>query len=695
MLKMLDKSYTQNRELSWLRFNERVLDEASDASVPLFERLKFCAIFTSNLDEFFMVRVGSLFVLSQIKDDDFDNKSFLKPSEQLSQIFAAVKQLYPAKDSVFLQIENMLSRAGIQHIHSSRLNTVERCFLQESFQENIFPVLSPQIIDLHHPFPHLGSKQLYIAVLLKNKKKSTLGIIPVPVSLSRIVRLPGRKIRYILLEELLLAHVEEIFSMYSIIDTAVICVTRNADISPDDEAPEVGEDYLQHMRSTLKKRQALAPVRLELQTKGDSLLSDYLRKRLKIKKEQVFLSAAPLDLSYVFSIEDSLSSTQKSQLLYLPFTPSMSIPESAQENLLNYVQKKDLLLSYPYQSFELFLQLIREAAYDEDVLSLKITIYRLGRRRAKLMNYLITAAENGKDVTVLMELKARFDEANNILWAENLQDAGCHILYGFEGYKVHSKICLITRRTEGHLCYTTQIGTGNYNAKTAAMYTDLSLITSDKTIGHDADIFFKNMGIGNLEGTYHKLLVAPISLKSYLLNLICQEKKKALAGKPASILLKMNSLTDRTLIDALQEASQAGVPIRLIIRGICCLLPGIPGKTENIQIKSIVGRLLEHSRIFCFGAEGPQQKIYISSADWMTRNTENRVEIACPIEDTSLRNEVLNSLKLMLADNVKGRQLLPNGCYQRLPENSHALNSQEYFIHLFSENHPEAKPQQA
>ena len=695
MLKMLDKSFTQNRELSWLRFNERVLEEAADAAVPLFERLKFCAIFTSNLDEFFMVRVGSLFALSQIKDNDFDNKSFLKPSEQLKQIFSAVKKIYPTRDAVFQQIESMLSRTGIQHIHASRLSGAERCFLQENFQENIFPVLSPQIIDLHHPFPHFSNKQLYAAVLLKSKKKCTLGIIPVPTSIPRIIRLPGRKIRYILLEELLLEHIDEIYSMYSVIDKAIICATRNADISPDDEAPEVGEDYLQHMRTILKKRQSLSPVRLELQTHGDSLLSDYLRKRLEIKKDQVFLSASPLDLSYVFTLEDSFSTAQKCQLLYPPFAPSTSLSLPAHETILDYVQKKDLLLFYPYQSFDLFLQLIRDAAYDDDVLSIKITIYRLGRRRAKLMNYLITAAENGKDITVLMELKARFDEANNILWAENLQEAGCHILYGFDGYKVHSKICLITRRTKGHLCYTTQVGTGNYNAKTAAMYTDLSLITSDKTIGHDADVFFKNMGIGNLEGCYKKLLAAPINLKTSLLQLIQQEKDKALAGKPSGILLKMNSLTDRTLIDALQEASHAGVPIRLIVRGICCLLPGIPGKTENIQIKSIVGRFLEHSRIFCFGTEDSQQKIYISSADWMTRNTENRVEIACPIEDTALRNKLLNSLKLMLADNVKGRQLLPDGCYQRLPETSHALNSQEYFIHLFAENHPAAKPEQA
>ncbi len=689
MLKILDKTYTQNRELSWLRFNARVLEEAADPSVPLFERLKFCAIYTNNLDEFFMVRVGSLYALSLIKNDDFDNKSFLKPSEQLSAIFANVRSLSPEKDRVFLRIENMLGHAGIQHIRPIRLSSLERKFIEDDFQENIFPVLSPQIIDLHHPFPHLTNKALYISVLLKSKHKNTLGIIPVPPSLPRLIRLPGRKLRYILLEEVLLLYVSDIFSMYSIIDKAVIRVTRNADISPDDEAPDVGEDYLQHMRLTLKKRSSLSPVRLEMQTEGDSLLSDYLRKRTKIKREQLFTSSIPLDLNHVFSLETAFSERQRQQLLYPSFKPSNRLPLQPGVRLLDYVQEKDLLLSYPYQSFDCFLQLIREAAYDENVLSIKITIYRLGRRRAKLMNYLITAAENGKEVTVLMELKARFDEANNILWAENLQDAGCRILYGFEGYKVHSKICLITRRSDQKLYYITQVGTGNYNAQTAAMYTDLSFITSKKEIGHDADIFFKNMGIGNLEGHYQKLLVAPINLKPSLIAQIQEEQQKASEGKNARIVLKMNSLTDRDLIDALQSASQKGVKIDLIVRGICCLLPGIPGKTENIRIKSIVGRFLEHSRIFCFGADPSQRKIYISSADWMTRNTENRVEIACPIEDKTLRSGLIHALDIMLADNVKGRWLCPDGTYrQEKSIQQAALDSQQYFIHAQQEPFP-------
>ena len=680
----IDTSYTQNRELSWLRFNERVLEEASDPTVPLFERLKFCAIFTSNLDEFFMVRVGSLVELSLFKDDNCDNKSFLKPSEQLTQIFAATHKLYPRRDLVFRRIESLLSHAGIQRTHAPRLRDIERRFLDEYFHESIFPILSPQIIDLHHPFPHLLSKRLYIAVLLKGKKKCTLGIIPVPESIPQIIRLPGRKLRYYLSEELLLSCAGEIFSMYSVIDKAVIRVTRNADISPDDEAPDVGESYLQHMRSTLRKRRSLAPVRLELQTSEESLLVDYLKKRISLKRNQIYTCKAPLDLSYVFALENECSALDKAQLFYPPFQPQSAALSASGKSLLDEVQKKDLLLFYPYQSFDTFLQLIREAAYDENVLSIRITIYRMGNHRAKLMSYLMAAADNGKDVTVIMELKARFDEANNILWSETLQDAGCRILYGFEGYKVHSKICLITRRINGTLCYTTQIGTGNYNAKTAGMYTDLCLITSDRNIGRDADMFFKNMGIGNLEGKYQRLLVAPVNLKPALLALIRMEQAKAEQNQPARILLKMNSLTDRDLIDALQQASAAGVEIDLIVRGICCLLPEIPDKTRHIHIRSIVGRFLEHSRIFCFGSETESRRIYISSADWMTRNTEHRVEIACPIEDETLRAQIMDSLAIMLADNVKARRLQPDGSYAHIPTNQPELNSQQKFEESFT-----------
>jgi polyphosphate kinase len=680
--KLIDTSYTQNRELSWLKFNERVLEEAADTSVPLYERLKFAAIFTNNLDEFFMVRVGSLFELSLIKDNKFDNKSFLKPSEQLTQIFAASSLLYAKRDKVFFAIDNELEKEGLHRIRTlNDLNREEQKYIDHYFNETIFPILSPQIIDLHHPFPHLLNKMLHIAVLLKHQKLSTLGIIPIPSALPRVIYFPENSLRYILIEQIILEYAYKIFNMYSLIDKAIIAVTRNADISPDDEAPELGEDYLHHMKRTLKKRRSLAPVRLEMQTDGDSLLIDYLRKRLQIKKDQTYISKTPLDLSYVFSLEEKFSTLQRQKLLYPPFTPIKKCKIPAYENMLDAVTKKDLLLQYPYQSFDLFLKLIREAINDKDVISIKITIYRLGKHRAKLMNYLITASESGKEVTVLMELKARFDEANNINWAENLSEAGCKILYGFEGYKVHSKICLIMRRsTAGKITYITQIGTGNYNAQTSLIYTDISLITADERIGRDANIFFKNMGLANLNGFYQSLLVAPFCLKSQLLAYISDEIGKAKNGLPTKIILKMNSLTDRQLIDALAKASQAGVQIDLIIRGICCLLPDIPGKTENIQVRSIVGRFLEHSRVFCFGI-GEDMKMFISSADWMTRNTENRVEITCPVYDKGIRMKIYRTLRLMLTDNVKGRQLQSNGTYCKCSTQSSApFDSQQYFM---------------
>ena len=487
-----------------------------------------------------------------------------------------------------------------------------------------------------------------------------------------------------MLEDLILYHVDDIFSMYTVIDKAVISVTRNADISPDDEAPEVGEDYLQHMRSTLRKRRSLAVVRLEVQSKGESMVADYLRKRISLKRYQTYKSAAPLDLSYVYNLADKLPAGKVHHLLYTPFAPAKDSPAAPGEKLIDYVQHNDMLLFYPYQSFDLFSQLVQEAANDDNVLSIRITIYRLGKHGAKLMNSLITAAELGKDVTVLMELKARFDEANNIFWAESLQEAGCHILYGFEGYKVHSKICHITRRVDGHMCSITQIGTGNYNPQTANFYTDLSLITSDDAIGRDADAFFKNMGMSNLKGKYEELLVAPYGLKHQLLRFVEKERDKALRGEESRIILKMNSLTDRDLIDALQEASAAGVPIYLIVRGISCLLPGVSGKTENIHIRSIVGRFLEHSRIYCFGADN-DLTMYIASADWMTRNTEHRVEIACPVKDESIKKKIMHSLDIMLADNVKARLLRSDGSYSKLPSTEKKINSQEYFMEHWTE----------
>lgn len=678
----IDTSYTQNRELSWLKFNERVLEEANDEIVPLYERLKFVAIFASNLDEFFMVRVGSLFDLSLLKNNKFDNKSFMTPSEQLNKIFSIVQKLYKKRDEVFAAINKALRAYDIHRVSIRKMGGDEFKYIEKYFDAYIAPILSPQIIDLQHPFPHLANKSLHIAVLLKYKKKVTLGMIPVPPALPKIVYLPGNKLRYVLIEKIILEYADKVFGRYSLVDRAVICVTRNCDISPDDEAPEVGEDYLHHMKRTLKKRARLAPVRLEMEMSGDSLMVDYLCKRFKIEPRQIYVTKAPINLSYVFSLAEHFNQKQKEALVYPDFEPVAisTVPETMR--MLDYILQRDVLLTYPYQSFDLFLRFVKEAAYDEKVLSIKITIYRMGSRKTKLMNYLISAAELGKEVIVLMELRARFDEENNISWAESLQEAGCQIVYGTEGYKVHSKICLVTRRDGEELQYITQIGTGNYNAQTAGIYTDLSLLTSNLAIGRDAVIFFRNMCIANLDGQYDHLLVAPVCLKPKLLQLIARETEKAKAGNPSGILLKLNSLTDRQLIDQLALASQAGVRVRLIVRGICCLVPKVEGKTDHVEVISIVGRFLEHSRIYCFGAETALD-LYISSADWMTRNTENRVEIACPIYDEEIKRNIYQSLQIMLADNIKSRELQSDGNYIKRDGSAEKIDAQDYFLQAY------------
>ncbi len=681
-----DTTYTQNRELSWLKFNERVLEQANDESVPLYERMKFAAIFTSNLDEFFMVRVGSLYDLSLIQADQPDNKSIMTPSEQLNAVFPAVATLYKSRDRVFSAIDRKMRKYGIDHVNIKKLKEGDLKYLEAYFIQNILPILSPQIIDFHHPFPHLINKTLYIAIMLKQNRKTRLGLVPIPPSLPKSVYLPGNKIRYVLMEQIILEFIPKIFKIYSILDEAIISVTRNADISPDDEAPDLEEDYLHHMKKILKKRMRLAPVRLEMQCDGNSMIAEYLRPRLKIKETQIYTTKVPINLSYVFSLADKFTSEQKSLLNYQPFTP-IPIPEIAKvQHILPYILKHDLLITYPYQPFDAFLKLIKEAAYDPKVISIKITIYRMGSRKSKLINYLIAAAEMGKDVTVLLELRARFDEQNNMNWAESLEESGCKILYGLENYKVHSKICLITRREADQIQYITQIGTGNYNAQTSTIYTDLSLVTSNPAIGSDASAFFTNMGIANLYGEYSTLLVAPVRLKQALLELIDAEIEFAKKGNSTEIIMKMNSLTDRDLIDRLAEASQAGVEIKLIVRGICCLIPHVPKKTEHITVISIVGRFLEHSRIFCFG-RGENSKVFISSADLMTRNTEKRIEIACPILDKAIKEKILHSLAIIWSDNTKAREMQRNKKYiKRTTPSQIKMDSQDYFLQEFTAN---------
>ncbi len=667
-------TYTQNRELSWLRFNDSVLDEAVDERVPLLERLKFVSIFTSNLDEFFMIRVGSLHDQEALGSTAVDKKSGMTASQQLTAIYAAVRPLYAKRERIFRDIDRQLRPYGIYQLSYGELENSERAFLQEYYESNVAPILSPQIIDPHHPFPHLQNKVVHVGAWLRRGEKKVFAVIPLPASLPEVVLLPGSSLRCIRTEEILFRQLPSIFSTYTVDEASAFCVTRNADVNPDDEAFEYDEDFRQKMKKVLGARRRLAPVRLEYDREISDCFLQYLCDRLSITLEQAYQTTAPFKMGYVFDLEGKLPEGRRKALLYQPFHPQLPYGIRRKGSVLEQVRQRDLLLSYPFESMDPFLQLIRESASDPAVLSIKITIYRMAKH-AKLVDYLCAAAENGKDVTVLIELRARFDEQHNIDWSERLEDAGCTVIYGFEEFKVHSKLCLITRREQGKIRFITQAGTGNYNEKTATMYTDLSLMTADQAIGRDANEFFKNMSIGNLEGKYHHLLVAPTSLKSSLLAEMDREIAKGPEGR---ILIKINSITDYGLMKKLKEASCAGVQVRMIVRGICCLLPELPGKTENIHITSIVGRFLEHSRIYCFG-QGSQERMYIASADFMTRNTERRVEVACPIYDLSVRRKIHQILDACLKDTLKARQMRSDGSYCRRPPEP-PFDSQQFLL---------------
>lgn len=677
--KQPDISYTQSRELSWLRFNQRVLEEATDKDVPLLERLKFISIFTSNLDEFFMVRVGSLFDLSLMAPDNIDNKTLKNPAEQLEQVFGAIPALMNLRDSIFREVTLELRSKGLYELSAEELSREERKYLNHYYHDYIEPLLSPQIIDPRHPFPHLANKVLYIAALLKSEKGAdALGIVPIPSAVPAIIHMKESPNRYVRTEELLLQHIDEIFKIYTIESRSIICVTRNADLSFDDEKfdDDDDNDYRSHMSRLLKKRNRLAPVRLEVQGNPNRLLVDTLCHRLGIEKSQVFKFFCPINLKYTFSLESLLSPAKQAELTYLPITQRYPECLDLKKSIMTQVKQRDVLLFYPFEQMSPFLQLLKESAIDPQVVSIKITIYRLASS-SQIAQQLCLAAENGKEVTVLMELRARFDEANNIAWAERLEQAGCRIIYGMEGYKCHSKICLITSRNGKEVSTITQIGTGNYNENTAAMYTDLCLLTANELIGKDATLFFQNMMLANLNGNYRSLLVAPSGLKRSILSLMEEEIAKGSEGR---IIIKANSLTERDVIDKLAQASCAGVQVSCILRGICCLRPGIPGKTENIVVTSIVGRFLEHSRIYCFGS-GENAKIYISSADMMTRNITRRVEIACQILDLNVRQQIITILELLLKDNVKARLLQPDGTYLKKEYvDSTIIDSQTYFL---------------
>ncbi len=665
------QGYTQNRELSWLRFNKRVLEEGMDETVPLLERLKFISIFTSNLDEFFMIRVGSLFDMLECNDIVCDNRSGLAPQEQLDLIYKEVKSLYKEKEKAYERVEVQLRIHQISNLSYNELTTAEEKFVKKYFENNILPILSPQIVDSRHPFPHLSNGTLHVGAMIEHKGIEVFSVIPVPDALPSLIFLPNSKVRYISTANIVLKHYEDVFSMYKVQDKTIFRVTRNGDINADDEAFEIENDFRKKMKKLLQKRKKLAAVRLELSSNISGSFTDFLTSKINLTEQQVFITSAPLDLSYAFSLEDYIELPSKRSLSYKPFIPQKTPCIDINSSLIKQLQKRDLLLSYPYQSMDPYLKLIKEAANYKNVISIKITIYRLATQ-AKLVEYLCVAAENGKDVTVLIELRARFDEQNNIDWSQRLEEAGCKVYYGFEGFKVHSKITLITLQEKGNLSYLTQIGTGNYNENTAKLYTDLSYFTSDPKLGLDATHYFKNMSIANLIGSYKQLLVSPVSFKPTMLNLIDREIEK---GTEGLIEIKINSMTDVDVIERLKLASCSGVKIRMIVRGICCLVPGVIDKTNNIEITSIVGRYLEHSRIFIFG-KNADEIMYISSADFMTRNTERRVEIAAPIYNPVIKKQIKHIMELCFKDNVKARRLDDKGKYNKIKNGDKSYDCQ-------------------
>lgn len=682
MLKNIYKEgFTCNRELSWLRFNDRVLNEAKDTTVPLLERLKSVYFFSSNLEEFFRVRVGSLWDMKNAKVDKIDNKSGMTPAEQMEAIYPAAKRTCKKRDKIFDGLTKELSKEGIEDVRIEDCSKEEQKFLKKYYKTKIFPLLNPQIVDTHHPFPNLQNHIIYVASEMKKKNHVSYCFVAVPQSLPQIIVLPHKnKFRYVHTEDLLASQIPSIFSDGNVVETLKLTVSRSAYVDADDEAFEDILDYRKKMEKVLKERRKMNVTMLTLSQKPTSAFMKYLLDNLKITRRELFTTSVPMNMKYVFGIENLITEDLRKSLTYPPYEPKLSPAFNYKQSLFNQLQKKDVLLHYPYESMEPFLQLVKEAANDPKTVSIKITIYRLSNR-ARLVDYLCQAAENGKEVDVLIELKARFDEQNNIDYSEKLEDAGCNVIYGFEKYKVHSKVCLITKVISSQPQYAALIATGNFNENTAHTYTDFAYLTSKEEIVHDVIAFFSNMAIGKLDGKYDSLLVAPVSLKPTLLNLMDQEIKK---GKDGRISCKLNSITDEDLIKKMQEASMAGVQVNLVVRGISCVLPGIQDKTENIHIISIVGRFLEHSRVYVFG-KGKEEKMYISSADFMTRNTERRVEVACPILDAEIQDEIDRYLSLCFKDNTKARIMSETGRYHKVRNNEAPFNSQLALMRLLPE----------
>lgn len=668
--------YLENRELSWLKFNKRVLEEAVCEQNPLLERLSFSAIYQNNLDEFFMVRVGSLTDAAKTDKKKKDSRTNMTPAQQLDAVFTAVRRLQPSVEEAYRKTMRELSEFGFEHVSVENAAKDELAFLELYFKCEIKPFISGIVVNDALPFPFLKNKEIYAAVQLHAKKGVAIGIIPVNFEhRDRMIPLGNGGKRFVLEEEAVLHFAHLMFKNYKVIDRALIRVTRNADIMVSGK----GADFRDRMEELVANRKKLAPVRLEISDDFSRDALDYICKKLKIKNSRVFTSRIPLDLSYLFAIQEL---DDNPELHYIQRLPQRPAALSESKSIFSQVKAKDMLLSYPFESMGLsFVKLLQEAADDPKVTSIKITLYRLARN-SKIIAALCTAAEHGKDVLVMIELRARFDEANNIEWSKVLQKAGVKVIYGPKDFKAHSKLLLITRKAQGGgYDYVTQIGTGNYNEKTSAIYTDLMLLTADRAVAEDAEAVFSGLLNGTFVEKTNKLLVSPLALRPQILAMMDEQIKISQNGGNGYIAAKINSLCDKVIIEKIVEASQAGVKIDLVVRGICCIIPQVEGYTDNVTVRSIVGRFLEHSRIFIFGSDGKEQKIYIGSADYMSRNTIRRVEVAAPVEDEKLKKRIREMFGVFMKDNVKARIMQNDGTYIRAEcsENEEELNSQEYF----------------
>ena len=674
---VLEKQVYMNRELSWLKFNERVLEEAESEKNPLCERLSFVSIYQSNLDEFFMVRVGSLIDQMLLDRNIRENKTELTAEEQLDAVLDRVRVLNERKDLVYSKLMGRLEEHNVRIVDFRNIDKKENSRLEDYFNSEILPFLSPVIVGDRQPFPFLKNKEIYAAAVLEKKNgKKKIGIIPCGTGVfPRLIEVGKNSGTYILSEELILHFAPSVFKEYTVKSKSLLRITRNADIDADALYDE-DLDYREFMADIIRQRKRLSPVRIELSRALDDEIVDRLCGYMDIGRRYVFRNISPLDLSFVFGLQDFLR--QKSELFYPKRVPQKSAQFAEGVPILDQIKQGDKLLCYPFDSIKPFLQMLHEAAADKDVVSIKMTLYRVAKN-SEVVNALIEAAENGKDVLVLVELKARFDEENNIEWSRRLEAAGCSVIYGLNGYKVHSKLCLITRNENGNPEYYTQIGTGNYNEKTARLYTDMSLMTSDSAIGRDANAVFTALASDTTVKDSQTLLVAPNCLQNRVIEMIDEQIALAENGGDAYIGVKINSLTDKRIIDELIRASKAGVKIELAVRGICCLIPQVAGETENIRVVSIVGRFLEHSRIYIFG-RGEAAKVYIASADFMTRNTLRRVEVAAPIYDRQIREQIFFMFDKIMQDNVQARELNSEGNYTRVENDNETVNCQELFF---------------